>query len=204
MNANLFVEYLPWLRSPRYYYALKEIQEGWTKDDVEDALQYAVERTSPIERGNSSFSEDIPSELRDLYGGRSLEKISLIGGISFWSEPKKLNQGWGFADMSEVNFVVAPAGRIEAFAANPIRGMPGATDCLGVLAKDLGSCLEALLYAQLNRSHFLRGFPDENPILFERTVLVAKHCALIAGGYEYYDFWAGIMGLPPEKAEPQP
>lgn len=203
MNVKLFVEYLPWLRSPRYYYTIMETQEGWTKDDVENALQYAIERTSPIERGDSTISTDIPTELRDLYGGRSLERISLIGGILFWSEPKKLDQGWGFADMSEVNLVVAPSGRIEAFAANPIRGMPGATDCLGVLAKDLGSCLEALLYAQLNRSHFLRDFPDESPVVFERTELVAKHCALIAGGYKYYDFWAGILGLPPESAKSQ-
>lgn len=204
MDAKLFVEFLPWLRAPRYYYELKESQEGWTNSDVEDAFQYAIERTSPIAKGNSNFPEDIPSGLRDLYNGHSLERVSLIGGIVFLSEPEKLAQGWGFANMSEVNLVVAPTGRVEAFAAYPIRNMPGATDCIGVLAKDLESYLEALFYAQFNRSHFLRGFPDESPIVLEKTILVAKHCTLIAGGYEYYDFWAGILGLPPDNAKSQP
>ena len=122
---------------------------------------------------------------------------------SFWSEPKKLEQGWAFADMSEVNIVVAPSGRVEAYNAHPIRGMPGATDCLGVLAKDLESYLEALFYAQFNATHFISGFPDEDPILYQKTVLVAKHCALMAGGYEYYDFWAGILGLPFSETVPE-
>jgi hypothetical protein len=81
--------------------------------------------------------------------------------------------------------------------------MPGATDCLGVLANDLESYLEAMLHGQMNATHFISGFPDEDPILFEKTVLVAKHCALIAGGYEYYDFWAGILGLPPTEDVPE-
>lgn len=121
----------------------------------------------------------------------------------FWSEPRKLLEGWGFADMSEVNIVVAPSGRIEAYNAHPIKELDGESQFLGALAKDLESFLEGLLCAQMNCTHFIPGFPDKDPILYQKTVLVAKHCALIAGGYEYYDFWAGILGLPYTETVPE-
>lgn len=202
MDAKLFLAYLPWLRSPDYNYIAKKGDGGWSEEDVASAISDGVTSTTPIKRSSSVLFDEIPIGLGRLYADHSLEKLSMIGGISFWSEPKKLDQGWGFADMSEVNLVVAPSGQIEAYAAHPIRAMPGATDCLGSLAKDLESYLEALFCAQFNRAHFLRNFPDTNPILFEKTVLVAKHCALIAGGYEYYDFWAGLLGLPPIETIP--
>jgi len=81
--------------------------------------------------------------------------------------------------------------------------LDGESQFLGAQAKDLESFLEALLYAQMNCTHFIPGFPDEDPILYQKTVLVAKHCALIAGGYEYYDFWAGILGLPHTETVPE-
>ena len=202
MDAKLFLAYLPWLRSPDYNYTSKGGKGEWSDEDIASAINGGITRTTPVKRPQPLRLDEIPNGLRELYTDHSLEKISMIGGVSFWSEPKKLEQGWGFADMSEVNLVVSPSGRIEAFAAHPVRGMPGATDCLGALAKDLECCLEALFCAQFNRAHFLRNFPDENPILFEKTVLVAKHCALIAGGYEYYDFWAGLLGLPPTDSVP--
>lgn len=197
MNPELFIDYLPWLRMPKKYYELK----GWADEEIQYALMMRSLHTTPSPRGDN-YSINHPS-LDKLYKTGSLETLSLIGGTSFWKTPKKLEQGWGFADMSEVNIVIAPSGQIEAYNAHPIRGMPGATDCLGVLAQNLESYLAALFYAQFNKSHFISGFPDENPILYEKTVLVAKHCALIAGGYAFYDFWAGILGLPYSDTVPE-
>lgn len=203
MDIKLFLEYLPWLRVPNYYYEMKRGIGGWTEDDIFNGIELGKKKTTPIQRSTPLVLLDAPESVRKLYSEHDLRNQNFIGGTFFWSEPKKLDQGWGFADMSEVNLVVAPSGRIEAYNAHPIRGMPGATDCLGVLAKDLESFLEALLCAQFSQSTFLRGSPDESPIQYEKTVLVAKHCALIAGGYEYYNFWAGLLGLPLTDTIPQ-
>lgn len=194
MNTKLFIEYLPWLREPKYKALVMGLNADYEK--------WALENTTPVLRNTELIIPDAPASLQKLYANHDLQNIELLSTF-FWSEPKKLDQGWGFADMSEINLLVAPSNKIEAYAAHPIRGMPGATDCLGVLAKDLESYLEALLYGQFNATHFISGFPDEDPILFEKTVLVAKHCALIAGGYEYYDIWAGLLGLPPSDTVPK-
>jgi hypothetical protein len=195
MDAELFLEYLPWLRQPKYLSKMLGLSSNYD--------EWLVKDTTPVRRVHAIKLVDAPTSIQVLFSENSLENLRFINGISFWSEPKQLDQGWGFADMSEVNLVVAPSGLVEAYNAHPIRDMPGATDCLGVLAKDLESFLEALFCAQFNQSTFLRGSPDENPIQHEKTVLVAKHCALIAGGYEYYDFWAGLLGLPPTETVPE-
>ena len=194
MDIKLFLEYLPWLREPKYL----SMMLGLSPDYYESGIK----GTTPIKRKETLEFLDAPPSIQVLYSENDLRNLNFIGGTFFWSEPKKLDQGWGFADMSEVNLVVAPSGQVEAYAAHPIRGMPGATDCLGILAKDLESYLEALFCAGFNKTHFISGFPDENPTLLEKTVLVAKHCTLIAGGYEYYDFWAGLLGLPPTETIP--
>jgi hypothetical protein len=201
MDAKLFAEYRPWLRKPDYFYILKREKKEWTDEEVADTLIQQKKEYAVPKRTNAINLEEVPLQLKVFYRDYDPGQISMLW-TSFWSEPRQLEQGWGFADMSEVNLVVAPSGQIEAYAAHPIRGMPGATDRLGILAKDLESYLEAMLCGQFNATHFISGFPDENPILFEKTVLVAKHCALIAGGYEYYDFWAGLLGLPPSEAVP--
>jgi hypothetical protein len=195
MDAQLFLEYLPWLRQPKYLSKILGLSSNYD--------EWLVKDTTPVKRVNAIKLPDAPTSLQVLFSENSLENLRFINGISFWSEPKKLEQGWGFADMSEVNLVVASSGTVEAYNAHPIRGMPGATDCFGVLAKDLASFLEALFCAQFNQGTFLRGSPDENPTQYEKTVLVAKHCSLIAGGYEYYDFWAGLLGLPPTDTVPE-
>jgi hypothetical protein len=202
MDVKLFLEYLPWLRKPDYYYEMKRGIEGWDEENISNGIAWGQRNTTPIKRSSLLALLDAPAPIQLLYSAHDLRNQNFVGGTFFWSEPKKLDQGWGFADMSEVNLVVAPLGQVEAYAAHPIRGMPGATDCLGILAKDLESYLEALFCAGFNKTHFISGFPNENPILFEKTVLVAKHCALIAGGYEYYDFWAGLLGLPPTETVP--
>lgn len=203
MNIKLFLEYLPWLRVPEYYYEMKRSQEGWDEENISNSIAWGKRDTTPLKRKSALLLVGAPESVRNLYSEHDLRNQNFIGGMSFWSEPKQLEQGWGFADMSEVNLVVAPSGRIQAYAAHPIRGMPGAADCLGVLAKDLESFLEALFCTQFNQTHFLRGSPEDSDEQYEKTVLVAKHCALIAGGYEYYDFWAGLLGLPPTDTVPR-
>jgi len=203
MDTKLFLKYLPWLRKPDYYYEMKREHDGWDDENISNGIAWAKKDTTPLARDTPLALIDAPESIRTLYSEHDLRNQNFIGGIFFWSEPKKLEQGWGFADMSEVNLVVAPSGCIEAYAAHPIRGMPGATDCLGVLAKDLESYLEALLCAGFNKTHFISGFPDEDSILFRKTVHVAKLCSLIAGGYEYYDFWAGLLGLPTTNTVPK-
>jgi hypothetical protein len=202
MDIQLFFEYLPWLKKPNYYYTSKLGISEWTKNDVHDAIARQEKDFTLIEKSAQTIVQTAPISLQILYSKYELGNLHLLW-TNFWSAPRQQEQGWGFADMSEVNLVVAPSGQIEAYAAHPIRDMPGARDCLGVLAKDLESYLEAMLYGQFNSTHFISGFPDEDPILFEKTVLVAKHCALIAGGYEYYDFWAGLLGLPPTDTVPE-
>lgn len=202
MDPILFAEYRPWLRMPSHYYISKREKKEWPDSDVAEVLiGQEIEYAVPTRKKTINL-ESVPHQLQKLFSGYDLGKVCMLWTY-FWSEPRHLDQGWGFADMSEVNIVVAPSGRIEAYNAHPIRGMPGATDCLGVLAKDLESYLEALFYGQFNKIHFISGFPDGDPILYEKTVLVAKHCALIAGGYEYYDFWAGLLGLPPTDTVPE-
>lgn len=202
MDVKLFVEYLPWLKKPEYYYTSKTGVDGWSEDEVAEAILGQVKDKTPQRRETPLDLVDAPMHLRRLYAEYDLGNVYMLW-TSFWREPKKLEQGWGFADMSETNIVLAPSGQIEAYNAHPIQGMPGANDCLGVLARDLESYLEAMLYGQMNATHFISGFPDADPVLYEKTILVAKHCALIAGGYEYYDFWAGILGLPPSASVPE-
>lgn len=196
MNAKLFLEYLAFLIEPR-----SKLEKAGLNSD-EYLANYVIPRITPASRSKPINLENLPESLRELFVEFDIGKIDLLHTF-FWSEPKKLQQGWGFADMSEVNIVMAPSGKIEAYQAHPVRDMPGATDCLGVLAKDLESYLEALFYAQFNKVHFISGFPDEDPILYKKTVLVAKHCALIAGGEEYYPIWASIIGLPLTDIAPQ-
>ena len=202
MDVKLFPRYLPWLKRPEYWFTSKVGNSEWTEEDVRQTIERQNIDFDLMKQDIRLSQYDVPTSLKDLFGEYDLGKVNLLW-TNFWSEPRQLDQGWGFADMSEVNLVVAPSGRVEAYAAHPIRGMPGATDCLGVLAKDLESYLEALFYGQFNKIHFISGFPDESPILYQKTVLVAKHCALIAGGYEYYDFWAGLLGLPPTDTVPE-
>jgi hypothetical protein len=203
MDIKLFIQYLPWLRVPDYYYEMRRSIEGWDEENISGAILREKKDTIPLKRSRPLTLLDAPDSIRRLYSEYDLRNQNFVGGIFFWSEPKQTEQGWAFADMSEVNLVVAPSGIIEAYAAYPIRDMPGANDCLGTLARDLESFLEALFCAGFNKTHLISGFPDEDPILFEKTVLVAKHCSLIAGGYDYYDFWAGLLGLPPTDMVPE-
>ena len=156
-------------------------------------IRYFSEATTSLTQG----------DLQRLFADDDLRNLNFIGGTFFWSEPRKLEQGWGFADMSEVNLVVAADGKVEAYWAHPIKDIPGSTDCICALANSLEGYLEALFCAEFQRSVFIRGFPDEDPVRFKKTILVAKQCALIAGGYEYYDFWAGLLGLPDTDTIPE-
>ncbi len=195
MDIKLFLEYLPWLRQPKYLITQLGLEEDYN--------EWEIKQTTPVKRSQALQLTDAPDCIQLLYGENDLRHLHFIGGINFWQEPKKLDQGWGFADLSEVNFVVGLSGKIEAYLAYPIRAIPGATDCLGISACDLSSWLEALFCAGFNQRTFLRGFHDEDPVRFKKTILVAKQCALIAGGYEYYDFWAGLLGLPHTDTIPE-
>lgn len=194
MYAKLFLDYLFLLRKPESFFLEKNGIDGWDKQQIADAISTQVKRTTPIIRDKSLDTKGMPDDLVRLYGNHDLGNIHMLW-TSFWSEPKKLKEGWGFADMSETNIVLVPDGRIEAYNAYPIRAIHGESQFQGALAQDLDSYLEAMLYGAMNTHHFISGFPDANPILFEKTVLVAKICALMAGGDEYYDFWAETLGL---------
>lgn len=201
MDIKLFPRYLPWLQEPEFAFTSKVGLSGWTEQDVKEGLIRQKDRYNLLSRTTEFTSKDVPGSLKDLFGEYDLSKLNMMWTF-FWDEPKKVEQGWGFADMSEVNIVVVPSGRIEAYNAHPIRDMPGSTDCLGVLAKNLESYLEALFFAQFNKIHFIRGFPDEDPVLSKKTLLIAKLCALIAGGDEYYPFWSGLLGVSSSETSP--
>ncbi len=196
MDPKLFTEYLPWLKKPHFFYSSKLRGSNWIEENVDSAISRDNKEYGLHMNNRDIDLSQCPASLQRLYAEYDLRHVIMLW-TTFWPEPKKLDQGWGFADMSEVNIVVSASDQIEAYAAHPIRGMPGATDCLGVLAKNLELYLEALFCGAMNAHHFISGFPDEDPVLFEKTTLVAKHCALIAGGDEYYPFWAGVLGLPP-------
>ncbi|MBS3960644.1 MAG: hypothetical protein KGZ61_02240 [Sandarakinorhabdus sp.] len=121
MDVKLFIEYLPWLRTPEYDFRSKNGMDGWDKDEIEKAIAWDIKGTTPIKRAAPLSLPDAPVKLQNLYAEHDLANISFLAGISFWSEPRKLLEGWGFADMSEVNIVVAPSGRIEAYNAHPIK-----------------------------------------------------------------------------------
>ncbi|WP_130466397.1 hypothetical protein [Corticibacter populi] len=170
---------------------------------MDDYMKVVVERTTPTQRESLLSLAGLPEPLQLLFEDYDLSPIHMLW-TSFWSEPKKLAEGWGFADMSEVNIIMAPEGQIEAYNAHPIRAIHGASHFLGCLAKDLESYLEALLYGAFNAHHFISGDPEGgDPVLREKTILVAKNCALMAGGYEYYDFWAETLGLAPSEYVPE-
>jgi len=202
MDVKFFPRYLPWLQEPECAFTSKLGIAGWTEQDVKEGLERQKAKFNLAPRTGTPQLQDAPSNLQNLFSEFDLSRLNMMWTF-FWDAPKKMEQGWGFADMSEVNIVVAPSGQIEAYNAHPIRGMPGANDHLGVLAKDLESYLEALFYAQFNKIHFISGFPDEDPILLKKTVLVAKFCALTAGGDEYYPFWSRLLGLPPSQKAPE-
>ena len=191
MEAKLFIQYLPWLREPKY--AIKN--RGLNADKY---YEMELRDTTPIKRSVPLEIMDFPLELHDLFGEYDMSPIYMLW-TSFWEKPRRLIEGWGFADMSEVNIVLTPSGKIEAYNAYPIKEINGESQFLDCLADNLESYLGAMMYGQLNKSHFISGFPDEDPILYKKTELVARHCALIAGGDKYYEFWAGILGLPPDE-----
>jgi hypothetical protein len=188
MDPKLFLEYLPWLRKPD----LLCRRRGYEPE-------YPDAYTSPKPRAAPMDLTDAPAAVRELYADHDLTNVHMLW-TSFLKEPKRVQQGWHIAQMSETMIVVAEGtGRIEAYTQYPIPGMPGGADCLGLLARDLESYLEALLCGQMNKAHFAPGFPDEDPVLRAKTEHIARLCSLIAGGDEYYDFWAGVLGLPPPK-----
>lgn len=188
MDVKLFLEYLPWLRKPRRYSELKNL--GVDYDEVLVCDTTPKPRTSPLDLSEA------PDAIQALYGEFDLSSIHMLW-TSFHDKPKKVQEGWVFADMSETIIVMVPSGRIEAYNAHPIRAIHGDSQFLGALAKDMESYLEALLCGAMNKEHFSPGFADEDPFVKAKLEPIAQLCTVIAGGEEYYDFWAGLLGLPP-------
>ena len=107
MDAKLFLEYLPWLRQPTYLSKMLGLSANYD--------EWLIKDTTPVRRTNPIKLLDAPTSIQMLFAENSLENLHFINGISFWSEPKPLEQGWGFADMSEVNLHRA---RLLALLAN--------------------------------------------------------------------------------------
>ena len=186
MDAKLFLAYLPWLREPDYSIELNGLDAGYA--------QTLMEYTTPIPRLTPLRLANAPKQIQALYVDTDLSKIHMLW-TRFLIEPKLLPQGWHFAQMDETLIVMANgSGRVEAYEEHPIRAIYGESHFLGVLAKDVDSYLEALLCGALNVMHFSPGFADQ-PGVKEKLEPIAKLCSAIAGGDEYYDFWAGLLGL---------
>jgi len=178
-----------------------KVSSGWSDMDVAAAMADQLRSTTPKKRESALDLPQAPENLKRMYRDHELGELQMLWTY-FWDTPRELSEGWGFADMSETNIVLTPSGRVEAYNAHPIQALHGDSHFLGALAISLECFLEAMLFGQMSKTHFVPGFPDEDSLLHEKTVLIAKHCSLIAGGYEYYDFWAGILGLPPMEGIP--
>lgn len=185
MNVKLFFEYLPWLKMPDYYGVLKGLGDDFPEDEKR--------RTTPLIRKKVLDLSQAPVQIQNLYAEYDLSNIHMLW-TSFLPEPNQVKEGWHFAQMSEAMIVMTPQGRIEAYNEHPIRAIHGDSQFLGDLAKDMESYLEALLCGAMTKMHFAPGFADQ-PGVKEKLEPLAKLCAAIAGGDEYYDFWAGVLGL---------
>lgn len=185
MDVKLFFEYLPWLRKPERYSELKGLDASYAES--------ITHNTTPIPRTVPLNLLQAPIQVQTLYTDYDLSNIHMLW-TSFLPEPNQVKEGWHFAQMSEAMIVMTPQGRIEAYNEHPIRAIHGDSQFLGDLAKDMESYLEALLCGAMTGMHFVPGFADQ-PGVKEKLEPLAKLCAAIAGGDEYYDFWAGVLGL---------
>ena len=50
MDVKLFLEYLPWLRKPDYYYEMKRGIEGWDEENISGAIRRENKDATPIKR----------------------------------------------------------------------------------------------------------------------------------------------------------
>jgi hypothetical protein len=191
MDIKLFLESLPLLRHPAYYGVLNGLGDDFVKWEEKD--------TTPLNRASALDLSTAPAEIQTLYTEYDLSNIHMLW-TSFLSEPRQLKEGWCFADLGEALFdgvaagrvlVMTPQGRIEAYTEPLLRSME--RWYLGSVAKDMESYLEAILCAQMNKSHFASGFCD-NPAVRAKVEPIAKLCTVIAGGDEYHEFWSGLLG----------
>jgi hypothetical protein len=157
-------------------------------------LEWQIRDTTPSLRPEPlALDVDTPIEIIELFKNQDLSCVNMLW-TSFLEKPNRVLEGWHFATMSETMIVQTPLGSIEAYNLHPIFAIHGDSQFLGALAKDMESYLEALLCGAMIGKHFSPGFADE-PGVKEKLEPIAKLCSVIAGGDEYYDFWAGLLGL---------
>ena len=185
MNAQTFISYLPWLRTP--HEAL--LQDGLLGDYENDELR----DTTPKKRERPLDLDGVPKEIDELFRDYDLSPVHMLWTF-FLDKPRKVVEGWQFADMSDTRIVLVPSGRIEAYNNFPIRDIHGDSEYLGAIAQSMEAYLEAMIFGAMIGRHFAAGFPHE-PQFRIRLEPIVQFCTIIAGGKEYEDFWAGIFGF---------
>ncbi|TEA79591.1 hypothetical protein [Allopusillimonas ginsengisoli] len=90
------------------------------------------------------------------------------------------------------------SGRIEAFGDCSAEITDGDQCFAGPLAVSMEAYLEALFCGTLFRRHFATGFSDQ-PQTRQKLEPVVQLCANLAGGKEYQNLWARILGLGPAR-----
>ncbi|KAA0889984.1 hypothetical protein [Pusillimonas sp. ANT_WB101] len=185
MNAKLFFSYLPWLRLPKEVILQRGLEEDYDEEQIVE--------TSPFKRPQPLPLDGAPGEILELFQNYDLSRINMLWTI-FLPEPKKVLEGWQFATMSEARLVLVPSGRIEAYNDHPIKAIHGDSEYLGALAESMDAYLDAMICGAMIGKHFAPGFADD-PGVKEKLEPVVQLCTVLAGGPEYEDFWAGVLGL---------
>jgi hypothetical protein len=185
MNAQKFFSHLPWLRRPHEALLQDGLLGEYEKDQITD--------TTPIKREQPLALDGVPREIEELFRDYDLSRIHMLW-TSFLDKPRKVVEGWHFADMSDTRIVLVPSGRIEAYNNYPIRAIHGDSEYFGAIAESMEAYLEAMIFGAMIGKHFASGFYNDPQVRTKRMPVI-QACTTIAGGKEYEDFWASVFGF---------
>ncbi len=179
MKGRIFLEYLPWLRRPRYLCNVSKRDHAY--------MRTKLSATTPEARAAAFDLSDLPSELQELFEEHDLSNLNILG-TRFLGAPLLVREGWQLASMEGFRIVLCTATQ-RVLGCPVLDGFtPSAMKSSIPMARDLGAYLEALLAGDMMRTHFIFG-AAEQPGRRARLRYLASLCAIIAGDDEYFAIW---------------
>lgn len=185
MNAKRFFSYLHLLCLPKEVVSQKGLGNEFHGQQL--ARTDIFRRTTPL------VLDDAPEDIQALFRDYDLSFLNMLW-TTFLPEPTKVPEGWHFANILLNRVVRVPCGRIEAFNDRSLETTEGDHQFTGTLAVSMDAYLDALFCGALFRKHFATGFADQ-PTTRQKLEPVAQLCTVFAGGAQYEEFWAGVLGL---------
>jgi len=183
MRGRIFLEYLPWLRRPRYLCNLSKRDHAY--------MRTKLSATTPEARTGEFDASELPAALLELFEEHDLSNLNILG-TSFLSAPFLVREGWQLARMDSMRIVLClTTQRVLGCPVLNRIGPPTMNSSMPV-ARDLGAYLEALLAGDMMRTHFIFGAAEQaGPRA--RLHYLAHLCAVIAGGEEYFAIWEQMV-----------